>query len=152
MSSNPPAASSSKASALSGPLSPAQSQTPSISTASFFAQSRGSGASARSSPTPRNSQQQKKQHKGSKRFRQTDEDAIAESLAMRSFNNRKGQTSITHLMNFSLPPRPTNHAHHSHGHGRNYRRNPTWGLGSGYHAVDKARQVARPLSHPACLG
>lgn len=63
-------------------------------------------------------------------------------LAMRPFNNRKGQTSITHLMNFSLPPRPQNyHPHHSHGYGRNYRRNPGWGLGSGYHAVDKARYV-----------
>lgn len=59
---------------------------------------------------------------------------------MRPFNNRKGQTSITHLMNFSLPPRPQNH-HHSHGYSRNNRRNPTWGLGSGYHAVDKARYV-----------
>ncbi|KAF1831807.1 RING finger domain-containing protein [Decorospora gaudefroyi] len=143
MSSNPPAiASSSKASASSGPASPAQNQTPSVSTGNFFAQPRGSGAApARSSPTPRNTQQQKKQHKGSKRFRATDEDAIDESLAMRPFNNRKGQTSITHLMNFSLPPRPTNHHHHSHGQGRNYRRNPTWGLGSGYHAVDKARYV-----------
>ncbi|RII23642.1 putative uncharacterized RING finger protein P8B7.23-like [Alternaria sp. MG1] len=139
MSSNPPVVSSSKASAPSGPASPAQNQTPSISTSSFFAQPRGSGAPARSSPTPRNTQQQKKQHKGSKRFRQTDEDAIVESLAMRPFNNRKGQTSITHLMNFSLPPRPTNHQ--SHGYARNYRRNPTWGLGSGYHAVDKARYV-----------
>jgi hypothetical protein len=137
MSSNPPAASSSKASAPSGPASPAQNQPPSIGTSSFFAQPRGSGAPARSLPTPRNTQQQKKQHKGSKRFKQTDEDAIVESLAMRPFNNRKGQTSITHLMNFSLPPRPTNHQ--SHGHGRSYRRNPTWGLGSGYHAVDKAR-------------
>lgn len=59
---------------------------------------------------------------------------------MRPFNNRKGQTSITHLMNFSLPPRPQND-HQSHGYGRNNRRNPTWGLGSGYHAVDKARYV-----------
>jgi hypothetical protein len=58
---------------------------------------------------------------------------------MRPFNNRKGQTSITHLMNFSLPPRPQNHQ--SHAYGRNNRRNPTWGLGSGYHAVDKARYV-----------
>lgn len=58
---------------------------------------------------------------------------------MRPFNNRKGQTSITHLMNFSLPPRPQNHQ--SHGYSRNNRRNPTWGLGSGYHAVDKARYV-----------
>jgi hypothetical protein len=58
---------------------------------------------------------------------------------MRPFSSRKGQTSITHLMNFSLPPRPTNT--HSHGYGRNSRRNPTWGLGSGYHATDKARYV-----------
>lgn len=65
---------------------------------------------------------------------------------MRPFNSRKGQTSITHLMNFSLPPRPQNNYHHSHGHGRNYRRNPTWGLGSGYHAIDKARYV-----HPYIL-
>jgi hypothetical protein len=144
MSSNPPAPSSSKASAPAGPASPAQNQAPSISTTSFFAQPRGSGPSARSAPTPRNSQQQKKQHKGSKRFRPTDEDALAESLAMRPFSNRKGQTSITHLMNFSLPPRPSNHGQ-SHGYGRNYRRNPTWGLGSGYHAVDKARQVLVPI-------
>jgi len=58
---------------------------------------------------------------------------------MRPFSSRKGQTSITHLMNFSLPPRPTNT--HSNGYGRNARRNPTWGLGSGYHATDKARYV-----------
>lgn len=57
---------------------------------------------------------------------------------MRSTGSRKGQTSITHLMNFSLPPRPQNHFH---GHGRSYRRNPAWGPGSGYHAVDKARLV-----------
>lgn len=57
---------------------------------------------------------------------------------MRPFNSRKGQTSITHLMSFNLPPRPQNH--HG-GHGRNVRRNPTWGMGSGYHAADKARYV-----------
>ncbi|KIW07968.1 hypothetical protein, variant [Verruconis gallopava] len=59
---------------------------------------------------------------------------------MKSSTSRKGQTSITHLMNFSLPPRPHHHYQHSHSH-RSYRRNPTWGLGSGYHAVDKARYV-----------
>ncbi|KAI9684704.1 MAG: hypothetical protein M1829_000079 [Trizodia sp. TS-e1964] len=41
-------------------------------------------------------------------------------------------------MNFSLPPRPYSDQHYS---GRNSRRNPTWGLGSGYHASDKARFV-----------
>lgn len=59
---------------------------------------------------------------------------------MRSLNSRKGQTSITHLMNFSLPPRPQHHYQHHFNH-RHQRRNPTWGLGSGYHAVDKARYV-----------
>lgn len=55
---------------------------------------------------------------------------------MRSTNSRKGQTSITHLMNFSLPPRPQYQPPP-----RNTRRYNTWGAGSGYHAVDKARYV-----------
>jgi Zinc finger, C3HC4 type (RING finger) len=61
---------------------------------------------------------------------------------MKSINSRKGQTSITHLMNFSLPPRPyfQQHNYHPHNH-RHQRRNPTWGIGSGYHAIDKARYV-----------
>jgi hypothetical protein len=55
---------------------------------------------------------------------------------MRSTNSRKGQTSITHLMNFSLPPRPQYQPPP-----RNARRYTSWGAGSGYHAVDKARYV-----------
>ena len=55
---------------------------------------------------------------------------------MKSTNSRKGQTSITHLMNFSLPPRPQYQPPP-----RNTRRYNTWGAGSGYHAVDKARYV-----------
>ncbi|KAF2007567.1 hypothetical protein P154DRAFT_517243 [Amniculicola lignicola CBS 123094] len=148
MSSNPPSIPpSSKASAPSGQLSPAQGQPTSVATGNSFAQQRGggssfgAGAATRSSPTPRNNQQAKKAHKGSKRFRQADEDAIAESLTMRPFNSRKGQTSITHLMNFTLPPRPGNISSFSGGQGRHYRRNPTFGLGSGYHAIDKARYV-----------
>lgn len=65
---------------------------------------------------------------------------------MKSTNSRKGQTSITHLMNFSLPPRPQNQPPP-----RIRRRYPTWGLGSGYHAVDKARYVHanyRFIVHP----
>ena len=58
---------------------------------------------------------------------------------MRSINSRKGQ-SITHLMNFSLPPPPLFGHSQSQNH-RYARRNPTWGLGSGYHAIDKARYV-----------
>ncbi|KAF1964330.1 hypothetical protein BU23DRAFT_521279, partial [Bimuria novae-zelandiae CBS 107.79] len=142
--SNPPAiATSSKAQAPSGQLSPAQTQPGSTATSDSYGQRRSGssfGAAARPSPTPRGSQQGRKQHKASKRFARVDDDALTESLNMRPFNSRKGQTNITHLMNFSLPPRPQNN-HHSHGHGRSYRRNPTWGLGSGYHATDKARYV-----------
>jgi Zinc finger, C3HC4 type (RING finger) len=62
---------------------------------------------------------------------------------MKSINSRKGQTSITHLMNFTLPPRPHQQpSYHSHSHNqRQQRRNPSWGIGSGYHAADKARYV-----------
>ncbi|OCK81667.1 hypothetical protein K432DRAFT_424746 [Lepidopterella palustris CBS 459.81] len=150
MSSNPPSvATSSKAATASGQLSPAQSQAGSVATGDNYGQRRsgglgsfGAGAASRASPSPRNNQQARKQHKGSKRFRLADEDALAESAAMRSLNSqsRKGQTSITHLMTFSLPPRPQNH-HHGYGPSRNNRRHPTWGLGSGYHSVDKARYV-----------
>lgn len=167
MSSNPPsAAAPSKSATASGQLSPAQSQVGSVAAGDSYGQRRsgglgsfGAGAASRASPSPRNNQAARKQHKGSKRFRLADEDALAETVsanssssyqspeclfvlfvqaAMHSLNSRKGQTSITHLMNFSLPPRPQNPYHH-HGPSRNNRRHPTWGLGSGYHAVDKAR-------------
>jgi hypothetical protein len=49
-------------------------------------------------------------------------------------------------MNFSLPPRPHHqnqfHRHNFNGPRRGGRVNPSWGLGSGYHSVDKARLVA----------
>ena len=157
--SNPPAiATSSKAQAPSAQLSPAQTQPGPAATSDSYGQRRSGSSfgasSARPTPTPRGSQQGRKQHKASKRFPRVDDDAIAETVSarlpdmrrwtdsrklnMRPFNSRKGQTNITHLMNFSLPPRPQNN-HHSHGYGRTSRRNPTWGLGSGYHATDKAR-------------
>lgn len=49
---------------------------------------------------------------------------------------RKG-TSITHLMNWNVAA-PRNDSHRND-YRRNTRRIPTWGLGSGYHAADKAR-------------
>ncbi|KAI9759375.1 MAG: hypothetical protein M4579_002364 [Chaenotheca gracillima] len=99
----------------------------------------GAGSTTRSAlSSARNHQAFKKPHKNQRRPRLADEDAMAESAAMKSTTSRKGQTSITHLMNFSLPPRPQNNRHHLP---RNSRRNPTWGLGSGYHAVDKAKYV-----------
>ncbi|KAJ5794396.1 hypothetical protein N7457_000995 [Penicillium paradoxum] len=51
---------------------------------------------------------------------------------MKSTTSRKGQTSITHLMNFSLPPRPQYQAP-----SRTIRRYTSWGTGP----VDKSRYV-----------
>ncbi|KAK5058649.1 hypothetical protein LTR84_010913 [Exophiala bonariae] len=99
-----------------------------------------STSSTRPIPLPRGGQSLRKNHKQKSKPRLVDEDAMAEVSAMRSINSRKGQTSITHLMNFTLPPRPQHHYQH-HFNNRNQRRNPVWGLGSGYHAVDKARYV-----------
>ncbi|KAJ5293234.1 uncharacterized protein N7443_009187 [Penicillium atrosanguineum] len=96
----------------------------------------GSGSSSRNTPTPRNIQGRKNQHKNQRKARLLDDDEYNESAVMRSTNSRKGQTSITHLMNFSLPPRPQYQPPP-----RNTRRYQSWGAGSGYHAVDKARYV-----------
>ncbi|EED15008.1 RING finger domain protein (Rnf10), putative [Talaromyces stipitatus ATCC 10500] len=96
----------------------------------------GAGSITRNTSAARNNQPRKGQHRKHHRPNLVNEDAYAESAIMRSTTSRKGQTSITHLMNFSLPPRPQYHPS-SH----RPRRNPTWGMGSGYHAIDKARYV-----------
>lgn len=118
----------------------------------------GAGLSSRSFTTARNSQGRKNQHKRQRKPRLLDDDEYNESVGspartpdrlssadsgppnvqavMKSTNSRKGQTSITHLMNFSLPPRPQYQPPP-----RNTRRYTSWGAGSGYHAVDKARYV-----------
>lgn len=64
---------------------------------------------------------------------------MAEIRAIRNASSRRGQTSITHLLSFSSP-RP-HFENHNYSYNRNYRRNPTWGPGSGHHYVDKARYV-----------
>jgi Zinc finger, C3HC4 type (RING finger) len=101
----------------------------------------GAGAATRNTAQARKDQPLRKQGKAQRRARLADEDAYAESAAMKSINSRKGQTSITHLMNFSLPPRPQYQPQHHASNHRHQRYNKTWGLGSGYHAVDKARYV-----------
>lgn len=65
------------------------------------------------------------------------DDAMAELRAVRNPSSRRGQTSITHLLNYALPPRQV-YTSHNHGHSssRSYRRNPTWS-----HPADKARYV-----------
>ncbi|KAL1952491.1 hypothetical protein VTO42DRAFT_5187 [Malbranchea cinnamomea] len=103
---------------------------------------------SRNVPSPRNNQARKSQHKRHRRPQLVDEDTVAESFAMRSTTSRKGQTSITHLMNFSLPPRPHYQPHSSN---RGNRRTANWGGRSSYHTVDKARYVHanyRFIVHP----
>ncbi|KAL5333849.1 hypothetical protein BJX70DRAFT_379962 [Aspergillus crustosus] len=95
----------------------------------------GAGLASRNASFARNNQALKSHHKRQRRPRLLDDD-IDESSIMRSTTSRKGQTSITHLMNFSLPPRPEYHPPP-----RNPRRYNSWGLGSGHHAMDKARYV-----------
>jgi hypothetical protein len=57
---------------------------------------------------------------------------------MKNGGGKRGQ-NITHLMNFSLPPRQSQYQQYDNFNRRPVRR--TWGMGSGYHAVDKARYV-----------
>ena len=138
------AASTSKAVPPSGQSSPAGSQTQLFSNDSGQRRSGSSSSNARSSSAARNQQSSKPKHKQGKKFRPLDEDAEAELFSMQNPHGRKGQTSITHLMNFSLPPRPHQnqfHRHNFNGPRRGGRVNPSWGLGSGYHSVDKARSV-----------
>ncbi|CRK26878.1 hypothetical protein BN1708_000666 [Verticillium longisporum] len=102
----------------------------------------------------RKAQAARKQHKNQRRpagFGQPrqnstldDDDDMAEIRAVRNASSRRGQTSITHLLNYSTPSRHYQdhlHTYHHSSHSRSYRRNPTWGPGSGHHAADKARYV-----------
>ncbi|KAK8878948.1 RING finger protein P8B7.23 like [Apiospora arundinis] len=96
-------------------------------------------------PAPRKGQAARKQHREKRRplrdSRLDDEDAMDELRAVRNASSRRGQTSITHLLNFSAPTRSYLEHGHGHGHGRGSRRHATWGPGSGYHPVDKAKFV-----------
>ncbi|KAJ6782670.1 hypothetical protein PWT90_00223 [Aphanocladium album] len=105
-----------------------------------------SSAAATPQPTPRKGQASRKQHRNQKRPGAGDrmvhspldrDDAFAEMRAVRNPSSRRGQTSITHLLNYTAPRPVQDHSFHP----RPHRRHPTWGLGSGYHAVDKARYV-----------
>lgn len=129
---------------------PAPSNSPAIqagpTTASFESSRRPSQAgSSYTQSMPRKIQSSRKQHRSQRRpglgdranTGLDDEDAMAELRAFRNPNSRRGQTSITHLLNYSVARPVQDH----HSHSRSYRRTPTWGPGSGYHASDKARYV-----------
>ncbi|KYK58027.1 hypothetical protein DCS_05040 [Drechmeria coniospora] len=94
---------------------------------------------------PRRTQVSRKQHKNQRRpgaaprvERPLDDyDHMAELRAVRNASSRRGQTSITHLLTYAPPQSFQDQMHQP----RSYRRNPTWGPGSGYHAADKSRYV-----------
>ncbi|KAI0400477.1 hypothetical protein F4802DRAFT_584768 [Xylaria palmicola] len=107
---------------------------------SFESGSRRPGQASPSFPSaaaPRKGQASRKQHRNQRRpnGNPDDDDAMAEMRAVRNASSRRGQTSITHLLNYSVPTR------HYQDHHRAARRHPTWSAGSGYHAADKARFV-----------
>ncbi|KAI1389725.1 uncharacterized protein F4822DRAFT_211062 [Hypoxylon trugodes] len=119
------------------------SQPISVPTSSFESGSRRSGLSSPSFPNsaPRKGQGSRKQHRNQRRplrdaGNPDEDDAMAELRAVRNASSRRGQTSITHLLNYSVPTRNYNDYYP-----RSNRRHPTWGPGSGHHAVDKARFV-----------
>ncbi|GAW25680.1 putative RING-15 protein [Rosellinia necatrix] len=119
----------------------ASAQQISAPQASFESGSRRSGLSSPSLPSsasPRKGQASRKQHRSQRRPDRNpdDDDAMAEIRAVRNASSRRGQTSITHLLNYSVPSR-----HYQDHHHRGSRRHPTWAAGSGSHAVDKTRFV-----------
>ncbi|KAK4126682.1 hypothetical protein N657DRAFT_630667 [Parathielavia appendiculata] len=136
----PSKAPSAPAAASHSPSAPATSNT------SFDTNRRPSQSPLHPQAAPRKGQGSKKQHRNQRRAgtpgdmrHLDDEDALAEMRALRNASSRRGQTSITHLMSYALPPRP--HDSHHTSYSRSYRRNPSWGVGSGYHAADKARYI-----------
>ncbi|KAI6710570.1 hypothetical protein JHW43_006900 [Diplocarpon mali] len=118
--------------------SPLQQQNNQSTSPGFESSSRRSASSFTTIAASRNNQGSKKQHRNSRKPRLADEDAMAESGAIRNANSRRGQTSITHLMSFTLPPRPQDHRNTF---SRGSRRATTFGIGSGHHSSDKARYI-----------
>lgn len=111
---------------------------PTASSSSDFNRRQAQRTTSSPIATPRKGQGDRKQHRNQKRpSYRDDEDDMDEIRAIRNASSRRGQTSITHLLNYTAPrPQFQNYSYN-----RNYRRNPTWGPGSGYHAVDKTRYV-----------
>ena len=92
------------------------------------------GLSIRPLSSLRNNQSLRKQHR-LRKPRLEDDEGLAEAAAIRSTGSRKGQTSITHLMNFALPPRPTS-CQAGMFHHQSVRPTP------GHSRVDKARSAS----------
>jgi hypothetical protein len=100
-----------------------------------------------SQPAPRKAQGSRKQHRNQRRPSANDrpDPVLDEYLTMAEFNraaaNRRGQTSITHLLDYSAPRSYLGHSHSHHSNARSYRRNTNWGSSSGHYVADKSRFV-----------
>ncbi|TQV93905.1 hypothetical protein V2A60_003937 [Cordyceps javanica] len=127
---------------------PAQAAPDRPAPAADFSRRPGTSSSAAATvqATPRKGQGSRKQHRSQRRPSIADrmahspldrDDAFAEMRAVRNPSSRRGQTSITHLLNYTAPRPVQDHTFHP----RPHRRHPAVGLGSGYHAVDKSRYV-----------
>ncbi|EMC98141.1 hypothetical protein BAUCODRAFT_32138 [Baudoinia panamericana UAMH 10762] len=148
--SQPPALTKGISNASKASSSSAAQALPTVSqTQQFFSNSTGrptnSGSARSQQSVPRSNQPAKPKHKQGKRFQQSgllDDD---ERLAMQNIGRRGKTADITHLMNIALPPRPAQQQYHRHSYNgprrTGGRSGATWGLGSGYHAVDKARYI-----------
>ncbi|KKA26966.1 hypothetical protein TD95_004055 [Thielaviopsis punctulata] len=107
-----------------------------------------SSSSSAPPPAPRKPQTPRnRSHRSSRRGHsgpgpRYDEDDFAEMKALNSASSRRGQTSITHLLNFAAPVHLDSlNGSNASPYSRSYRKHPTWGPGSGYHAADKARYI-----------
>ncbi|KAK5712528.1 hypothetical protein LTR17_017975 [Elasticomyces elasticus] len=150
MSQPPQALSKAPSNSLKATNTPAQvspSQSTSSRAENFFSSTSGGRYSnqhqqQQAAASARNTQSSKPKHKTGKKYQSEgllDDD---ERLAMQNAGRRgKGTTDITHLMNIALPPRPQYNRHSFNGPLQRKRGTiPAW-MGTGYHAVDKARYI-----------
>ncbi|EFX03950.1 ring finger domain containing protein [Grosmannia clavigera kw1407] len=127
----------------------------SASSASFDSSSRRTAAQSNAAAaastagstvaTPRKGQGARKQHRNTNKAyrRPDDDDAMAEARALRNSSSRRGQTSITHLLNYAAPSRAYLERAHDYRSSQSYRGHHGHYSHHGHHstAVDKARFV-----------
>ncbi|KAG0125949.1 hypothetical protein HOY82DRAFT_492159 [Tuber indicum] len=111
----------------------------------------GSNLSSRNNlASPRSGQAGRTSHRNRRKpSAAASEEAAAESQITMGTRNRRKGTSITHLMSWNVSTTASRSSDSYRWH--DSRRYPTYGMGSGYHEVDKARYVNanyRFIVHP----
>ena len=131
------------------PTAPAASTPPSFDASRRQSQQAG-GPVPGATPSPRKGQAARKQHRNQKRpgaaagggagaggshhsshYHFRDEDELAEIRALRNASNRRGQTSITHLLNYAAPAHTYLESNHGGGGGGSRSRHHGGGGGGG---------------------